>query len=386
LELINDKLTAKTLFGFEEVLADELKSLGALNVQENKRAVTFSYDKGLMYKCNYLSRLAIRILKPVFTFKATDPEELYNGILEWPWDKELPYESTFSLDSVVHSPYFDHSHFALLKVKDAIVDKIRKVRGNRPNVSQDQPDLRINLRIDRDEVTIAFDSSGDSLHKRGYRASGGPATLSEVLGAGLVHLSGWDKKMPFLDPMCGTGTLPIEAAMYALDIPAGYYRRLFGFEKWADFEPELFQQVKQIANRSIKKEGPQIMASDKDMRSIQTSKRNMQSAGVLQHIELNKQNFLSSEATAESGLIIMNPPYDERLKVEDLEDMYSIIGDTLKTSYTGWNAWILSGNISAIKSIGLKTSRKLHLYNGPMEVKYHKFELYKGTRKVKGEN
>jgi len=383
LKLINDKLTAKTLFGFEELLANELKALGAVNVELNKRAVTFSYDKGLMYKCNYQSRLAIRILKPVFSFTATDPEELYKGILEWPWDKEIAYGNTFSLDSVVHSPHFDHSHFALLKVKDAIVDKIRNVRGNRPNISQDQPDLRINLRIDRDEVTISFDSSSDSLHKRGYRASGGPATLSEVLGAGLVQLSGWNKEDAFLDPMCGTGTMPIEAALYALDIPAGYFRRTFGFEKWADYDIDLFTQVKKIAHSNIKKECAPIFASDKDMRSIQTSKRNMQSAGVLQHIELKKSNFIDSIAPFDGGHMLINPPYDEKLRVEDIEDFYSQIGDTLKQSYSGWNAWILSGSVPALKRIGLRASKKLHLYNGPMEVRLHKFELYKGTRKIK---
>jgi len=376
------ELIAKTFYGLEEVLAEELKSLGADNILKHNRAVSFNGDKELMYKSNYHLRTALRILKPIFVFNVRTTKSLYRSIKEYKWEKIFGVEDTFAIDAVISSNYFTHSKYAALKVKDAIADRFRSKFGKRPSVDVDNPTIRIHIHIYEDQCTVALDSSGDSLHKRGYRLSKMMAPLNEALAAGMILLSGWDKKSEFIDPMCGSGTIPIEAALIALNIPPGYLGRTYGFQKWKDFDQTLWNKIS--AESSIKADSKiLIVASDKSPNAIETTARNVKSAKLMKHIKIGIKYFDEQKPTSENGMIIMNPPYGERLKEEDINDLYKMIGDSLKTNFSGFDAWILSASKSAMKNVGLKTSKRLTLYNGALECKFYKYSLYSGSKKYK---
>ena len=374
------ELIAKTFFGLEQVLADELKILGAAKITIHNRAVSFEADNEVMYKSNYHLRTALRILKPILIFKSITPNNLYKNVKKYEWEKLFNVNETFAIDSVVSSEHFKHSKFVALKVKDAIVDRFRDREHERPSVDVNNPKIRINVHIAGDKCTISMDSSGDSLHKRGYRVAQTTAPLNEALAAGMILLSGWDRKSEFIDPMCGSGTIPIEAALIAHEIPPGYLREGYGFFKWNDFDEKLWEKIKAEVKRKNKLDF-KIIASDKSIYAIEPAQKNIEQAGLSKSISVMKKYFDELKPEDDNGTIIMNPPYGERLKEDDLNDFYKMIGDTLKTNFTGFDAWMLSANKDAMKHIGLRTSKRLTLFNGALECKFHKYSLYKGSKK-----
>lgn len=370
---------AKTLEGLEGILAEELKTLGAQEISVGRRMVEFSGQKETLYRANYWLRTALRILKPINSFSAKNEEQLYAGIMAINWEKYLTLHHTFSVDTVVYSKYFNHSHYVALKVKDAIVDQFRDKKGRRPSVNVQDPDIKINIYINIDKCKVSLDSSGYSLHKRGYRVDQYKAPLNEVLAAGLIMLSGWNKKMNLLDPMCGSGTIPVEASMISRNIPPGYYRKEYSFMNWPDYEPELYKSIQEnsISNYT---NAPEIIGKDISYRAITAARKNVSKADLKSVISLEVGAFESSVAPWSSGLILMNPPYDERIKIAEVHKLYERIGDNLKRAYEGYTAWIFSSNFNGLKKIGLRPSEKLTLYNGPLRCKFLKFEIYKGSK------
>lgn len=382
----NFTMVAKTFFGFEEILARELASLGAQDVTLGTRMVSFKGDKGFMYKANLALRTAIKILKPVYHFRATNDDSLYRGIMSMDWTKYMNANQTFVIDATVHSDNFKHSQFVSQKAKDAIVDQFRTKFGQRPSIDKDFPDLRINIHIDRDQVSVALDTSGSSLHHRGYRTATNIAPINEVLAAGMLLLSGWEGQGDFLDPMCGSGTILAEAAMIACNIPANINRREFAFEKWNDWDNALFDQIVESLLKKVREFHYTITGYDKAPSAVQKAKDNIKNANLDEYIKISERNFFDSEKETRGPLhMLFNPPYGERLDIQ-MERFYSSIGDTLKKGYPGTNAWFITANLEALKYIGLKPSRKIKLFNGSLEARLVKFEMYEGSRRAKFNN
>ena len=376
-------MIAKTFFGFEEILAKELEKLGAQDVEIGTRAVSFKGDKGFMYKANLFLRTALKILKPIYYFRATNDQNLYKGIQSMDWSKYLNADQTFVIDSTIHSDNFKHSQFVSQKSKDAIVDQFRERTGQRPSVDKDFPDLRINIHIDRDQVSVALDTSGDSLHHRGYRTATNIAPINEVLAAGMVILSGWDGQTDFLDPMCGSGTILAEAAMIACNIPANINRKEFAFEKWNDWDNDLFDQIVDSLLKRTREFHYTIKGYDKAPSAVSKAKDNIANANLSEYITIEQKNFFDTQKETSGPLhLLFNPPYGERLDIE-LERFYREMGDTMKQHYPGTNAWFITGNLEALKFVGLKPSRKIKLFNGSLEARLVKYEMYEGSKKGK---
>ena len=379
----NFKMIAKTFFGFEEILAKELQLLGAQEVEIGTRAVSFKGDKGFMYKANLSLRTALKILKPIYYFKATNDQNLYKGIQGIDWSKYIGENQTFVIDTTIHSDNFKHSQFVSQKTKDAIVDQFREKTGQRPSIDKDFPDLRINIHIDRDQVSVALDTSGASLHHRGYRTATNIAPINEVLAAGMLLLSGWDGSSDFLDPMCGSGTLLAEAAMIACNIPANINRKEFAFEKWKDWDDDLFDQIIDALMKRTKEFHHTIIGYDKAPSAVQKAKDNVRNANLEDYISIIQGDFFESKKKNTGPLhMVFNPPYGERLNIE-LERFYREIGDTLKNNYPNTNAWFITANLEALKFVGLRPSRKIKLFNGSLEARLVKYEMYEGSRKGK---
>jgi putative N6-adenine-specific DNA methylase len=380
--LKNFEIIAKTIFGFEEILAQELKELGAIDIVQLTRAVKYKGDKSLLYKSNLQLRTAIKVLKPIASFEVVNEEQLYQKVKSINWDEYMSAEKTFAIDGIVSSDKFTHSKFVALKSKDAIADQFREKYGVRPSVDIEDPDLRINIHIADTTCSVSLDSSGKSLGKRGYKLSQTAAPLSEVLAAGIIILSGWDKEREFIDAMSGSGTFPIEAALMAGNIPPGSFRS-FNFEKWNDFDAELWGAIKKDAENNIKPVHIKIKAFDIDIKAVQIGKENATRAGVEKFISFEKKDFLKSAPESDNAFVVMNPPYGERLEEKDqMIPFYKEIGDHLKQAYNGCDSWIFSGNPEAMKFIGLRPSKKIKLYNGPIECRLNKYELYRGSRKA----
>ncbi|KAF0129101.1 MAG: putative N6-adenine-specific DNA methylase [Bacteroidetes bacterium] len=375
------RLIAKTTAGLEQVLADELQQLGAENIELMTRAVAFDGDLELMYKANYLLRSALRILKPLTTFKATDEQKLYDQIYKIQWHEFLETEQTFAIDAVVSGGRFTHSQFISYKTKDAIADQFRDRFGARPSVNTEDPDLRINIHIYDDQCSVARDSSGDSLHKRGYRYVVDKAPINEVLAAGLILLSGWKADSHFMDCMCGSATIPIEAAMMAMHIPAGYFRDAFGFMKWKDFDKELWLKIKREADDKISDFDFEIIGSDRSAKAIDIARQNLQKAHLHKDIQLLKKPMELVVPPSGGGLMLINPPYGERLEETDIIGLYSSIGDSLKQNFKGWQAWVISSDFTALKHVGLKPSKKYTVYNGPLECRFARYDIFEGKHK-----
>lgn len=380
---IKFKMVAKTFRGLEEVLHNELENLGATNLIKGNRMVEFTGNQEMLYKANFHLRTALKILKPIFEFKVKNEDELYKSIQTIDWSNYFDLKNTFSVDSVVFSNNFSHTKYVALKVKDAIVDQFREKFGKRPYVDADDPDLRINIHISNETCTVSLDSSGDSLHKRGYRIKTNKAPLNEVLAAGMILLSGWDQKSLFIDPMCGSGTLIIEAAMMAHNIPPGLYRKKFGFETWKDFDSDLLEDI-------YEEESPEnkidinIIGADISEIATRISLENIENAALKRKIDLITkpiEDFIPPRD--EIGTIITNPPYGERLKKNEINDFYKSLGDKFKKSFKGYNIWMLSSNFEAIKNIGLHPSKKMTLFNGALECKFLNYEIYEGSKKRK---
>ena len=374
-------LIAKTMAELEDVLAEELIALGANNVEIGTRMVSFTGDKALMYKANLHCRTALRILKPIYNFKAETADEVYEALKQLDWEEYLSLDNTFSIDAVVYSHIFNHSKFVAYRVKDAIVDWFTEKYNKRPSVSVTNPDIVFNIHVAHNKCTLSLDSSGESLHKRGYRVAQTEAPLSEVLAAGMILKSGWRGESTLVDPMCGSGTILIEAAMIALGIPPGIHRQHFAFEKWKDFDQELFSQIYND-DSGAKELKHRIIGSDISPAAISIAERNIRSAGLKNHIELSIKPLQQyTGAPAAEGVVITNPPYGERIKVDELDELYRMIGERLKHAFTGYRAYILSYRKESFDAIGLKHTRRFFLYNGALECEMREYEIFSGKRR-----
>ncbi|MBM6499172.1 THUMP domain-containing class I SAM-dependent RNA methyltransferase [Flavobacterium macrobrachii] len=379
----NFKMVAKTFFGFEEILAKELNQLGAQEVEIGTRMVSFKGDKGFMYKANLSLRSALKILKPIYHFRAFNDLSLYKGIQGVDWSKYLNANQTFVIDTTIHSDNFKHSQFVSQKAKDAIVDQFRDKFGQRPSIDKDFPDLRINIHIDRDQCSVSLDTSGASLHHRGYRTATNIAPINEVLAAGMLLLSGWDGSSDFLDPMCGSGTILVEAAMIACNIPANINRKEFAFEKWNDWDNDLFDQIIDALMKRTREFHHTIVGYDKAPSAVQKAKDNVRNANLEDYITISQANFFETKKETVGPLhMVFNPPYGERLDIE-LERFYRELGDTLKNNYSNTNAWFITANLEALKYVGLRPSRKIKLFNGSLEARLVKYEMYEGSKRTK---
>lgn len=377
----NFEMLAKTLFGFEEILARELRNLGAGHVKVGVRNVTFEGDTGFMYKANLCLRTAIKIIIPIHSFKVTDENDLYKKVYALDWDAYLTPDTTFAIDSTVNSDNFTHSLYASQKTKDAIVDKIRDTKGTRPNVDIKDPDIRLNLHIQKDQCTMSLDSSGRSLHQRGYRISTNIAPINEVLAAGLLLMSGWDGRSDFMDPMCGSGTFLTEAAMIACNIPANINRKGFAFEKWPDFNDELYNKIVDSSLNKTREFHFKIIGFDKAPSAVRKAQENVENANLSEYITIERKNFFKTLKPTEKHLhMVFNPPYGERLNIE-MEDFYNSIGDTLKREYAGTEAWFITSNLEALKHVGLRPSRKIKVFNSHLESRMVKYDIYEGSKK-----
>ena len=376
----NFYMLAKTMFGLEEVLAEELRKLGAQNIKPMNRAVSFKGDKGFMYKANLNLRTALRILKPIAHFQANDEKELYKKLCEIDWTAIFDLNATFATHATTHSEIFTHSKYASLVMKDAIADTFRKKFDKRPNVDPEMPDVSINLHIAKHTCTVSLDSSGDSLHKRGYKSDAVTAPMNEVLAAGLILLSDWNKISNFHDPMCGSGTILIEAALIAYNIPSNIFRERFGFEGWKDFDPKLWETIKEASLDKETNYYGKITGSDNFQKAVRISRTNIDNALMHDNIKVTNSDFFETEI-APGTFVMFNPPYGERIDL-GVNDFYEKVGTTLKHNYQGCTIWLISSDIENMKLIGLKPNQKIKVMNGELECSFRKFEVYEGSQKA----
>jgi putative N6-adenine-specific DNA methylase len=375
------RFVAKTLYGLEKVLSDELISLGAGNVQHANRAVMFEGDKSLLYRANYCVRTALSVLMPVADFRIRSKEDLYKGGSRIEWDKFMDPDDTFSIVPVINSPHFGHTGYPGLIIKDSIADYFRKKTGRRPSVDTRDPALLINLHISNDLVTISLDSSVIPLFKRGYRQEQSLAPLNEVLAAGIILMSGWNAQTTLTDPMCGSGTIPVEAGLIACKIPPGRFRKFFGFQKWKDFDEELFEKIKLECNSQSLPSPVKIFGSDISEETIRYAMVNVEKAGLSDAISLETSDFKDLNSVSENGFVFLNPPYGQRIQPEAIDQLYSMIGSTLKHNFPGNTAWLITSNKESLKHVGLKPREKHVLFNGALECILLKYEMYQGTKK-----
>lgn len=377
------EMIATTFFGLEDVLATELRKLGAKNIEVANRAVSFYGDNGFMYKANLCLRTALRILKPIKRFYIQEQEEYYKYVTRMEWENLIELNDTFVVDSVVNTHFFNHTQFVSQVTKDAIVDRFKEKFHDRPSVDKEHPSLRINVHIFRHDVTISLDSSDVILHKRGYRSEVNVAPLKETLAAGIIMLSDWERHIPMVDGMTGSGTFAIEAAMIANKIPAGYFRKEFGFMKWKDFDEDLYETIFESMVSKISEENPQIIGIEKDPKTAKIAKTNTENAKVDDVVTIINQDFFDFVPEKPRGVLFLNPPYGERMgENDDMIPFYKKIGDKLKKDFKGFSVWIITANMDAAKFIGLRPSRKITLFNSQLECKLLKFEMYEGTKRT----
>ena len=374
------ELIAKTFMGLEPVLAQELTELGANNIQIGRRVVSFTSDQEMMYRANFQLHTAIRILKPIKHFTARSADDVYEATKTVDWSQYILPGKTFSVDSVVYSEEFRNSRFVTYKVKDAIVDQFRERSGNRPNISVSNPDVRLHIHISDDDATLSLDSSGESLHRRGYRQESVEAPLNEVLAAGMILMTGWRGETDFIDPMCGSGTLLIEADLIARNMSPGIFRKEFAFEKWPDFDKELFDRIYNDDSRE-RDFTHHIYGYDVDMKAVNTALLNVRAAGLTKDISVAQQDFKDFKKPAQEAIMVMNPPYGERISTPNLLGTYKMIGERLKREFAGNTAWILSYREECFEQIGLKPSLKIPLYNGSLECEFRKYMMFDGAMK-----
>lgn len=373
------EIVATTLMGLENILAQEIESLGGERTEKLRRAVRFLGDDELLYKANMLSRTAVRFLVPIDDFTAENEMDLYNNAKSFPWEKVLHLSQTFSIDATISGNHFSNSHYVALKVKDAIADRFREKKGKRPDVGKDNPDIVINIHVTGNEVVISLDSSGLSLDRRGYRKKSNEAPINEILAAGIILISGWNAHLPFYDPMAGSGTFSIEAALIGTKTPPNL-SRTFCFQNWRDFDSALFNKVKAELKSQIVDPDLKIFARDIFSKNLEIIAKNAEIAGVDEYINLKKADFFETEPSTDSGIVFLNPPYGERMKIDDVFDFYSRIGDTLKQKYAGFEAWMISSDKEAIKKVGLRGEQKIDLQNGGLDARLLKYELYRGKK------
>jgi putative N6-adenine-specific DNA methylase len=376
------QLTAKTLSGLEPILANELADLGAEEVNIGTRVVEFQGNLAMVYKANLHCRTALRILIKLTDFVTEDADQLYAQTMEFPWEQYFGVNDTFAIDATLIRSTLTHTQYAALKVKDAIADRFRKISNNeRPSVDVMEPTVRINVHISSNYCTLSLDSSGESLHRRGYKLGMHEAPMSEVLAAGLLMLAGWDKKTKLMDPMCGSGTFLTEAALMATNTAPGMFRKQFGFERWKTFNENLWRKVKGEAKEAIKPLEVEISGSDFSGPNVEAARQNIENCGFEEQIKIKKIPFEKLEAPGVPCFVIMNPPYGERLNPAQLNGLYAMIGTKLKNDFQGSEAWIISPNVDAMKNVGLKPSRKITVYNGPLECKFQNYKMFRGSLK-----
>lgn len=376
-------MVAKTFEGFEELLASELLSLGATEAKAGFRAVEFRGDLNTLYRANISSRMALRILVPWVKFRAQSPEQMHRLAMQLPFEQVLELRQTFAIDAAISSSIFTHSQFASLKLKDAIADRFRQRTGERPNVEVDRPDIRFNLLIREDEITILIDSSGESLHKRGYRGSGGAAPINEALAAGMLILAGYDGSQPLVDPMCGSGTLLCEALLIASKQLPNPGRHYYSFRNWKCFDEAEFGAIRKELMARVQPPSHLIAGSDISKKQLTLSREHLDELKFGDRVQLSLSDFLELQAPEEQGILIMNPPYGERLPLEEAEGFYGNLGTRFKHAWSGWKVWLISSHLDALKRIGLKPFRKKKMYNGPLECLFLGYDMFRGTLKEK---
>ncbi len=367
---------ATTLGGLEHLLESELQAFGARHVQRGNRMVRFEGGPDLLYRCCYGLRTALRVMEPLSSFSIRHPDDLYRRVLDLPWRKVLGPDQTFAITGVVHSRMFPHTNYPALVMKDALCDRIRKETGRRPSVDRDMPDIRLNLHIHEDQVDIALDAVGGSMHVRGYRRFGGHAPLNEVLAAGLLRLAEWDPGRPLVDPMCGSATLLLEAGEWAMERPSQIRRGRFGFQGWIDFDPGLWRRIKK---EMTEKEPPETMilqGYDIDPDVLEGARSNIRIARLSEWVRTEVRDFFALPPPSRPMTVFLNPPYDERIPLEEAGTYYRRIGDKLKKDFTGCTAWVLSANKEAMHQIGLKDSARFHVFNGPLEAEFCRYDLF----------
>ena len=378
-------MLAKTFKGLEQVLAGELIELGANNVQIERRAVSFTGDKRMLYMANFCLRTASRVLVPIARFKAKKTDEIYEQVKQLDWSQYMTAKTTFQIDATVYSDWFRHSQFITYRVKDGIVDWWMEHGGVRPSVQLTNPDIYLNVHIAGEVVTISLDSSGESLHKRGYRVANTQAPINEALAAGMLLLAGWKGESDFYDPMCGSGTLLIEAALIARNIAPGIYRKGFAFEKWADFDADLFEDIYSDDSRE-RDFNHKIYGSDAGYYAVQATTKNVHSANLQRDIEVKQirvEELRLADRNTEGALVMMNPPYGERLSQDkDVLRLYQDMGTALKHQFSGATAWIISSNEDALKCVGLRPAKRVHLVNGDLDCLFNQYVLFKGDHKT----
>lgn len=364
--------------GLETLAAQELEQLGANAVEPGFCGVAFAGDRPLLYRVNLWARLPFRILMKVHEFPCQDAEDLYRGIQTIDWSQYLTPDLTLAVNVTGKSEQLNHTHFTALQVKTAIVNQQQERQGDRSDVELQSPDVQISVHIEPDVCLVSLDSSGQSLHRRGYRPAVGSAPLKESLAAALIQLSGWQPEQMFYDPLCGSGTLPLEASLKALNIAPGLFRERFGFETWLDADPDLLEKLIRTAKARQRESLPApIWGSDRNANVIEQAIANAGNCGVLNHIYFASIDLEDVAAPADSGVVFCNPPYGERLgRDSDLGAFYKRLGDVLKQRFKGWTAFVLSGNKELAQSIGLRSSQRFAVYNGTLPCQLMKYELY----------
>jgi putative N6-adenine-specific DNA methylase len=376
-------IAVTTLYGLEELLADELDELGASHIEIGNRVVHCKGNLKTIYKTCLQLRHAIRVLVQLEEFEADDPDKLYDNAVKMAWEDFLDFDSSFAINFAIHSEFYTHTMYASLKLKDAIVDRVREKTGNRPSVDKDNPDYQFLLHISDEFVTIYLDASGPTLNRRGYREESVEAPINETLASALIKFTGWDGTTPLIDGMCGSGTIPIEAVYQARKIPSQWYRSKFGFNTWENYDPALMTLVRNEAKAGVRDMKTEVFGSDIADVSLHSAVHNIKNARCDKYIQTSLSAFEDLEKPDDRGTIIINPPYGERLDPDDINFFYKEIGNTLKNKFQGWDAWIITSNKEALKHVGLRTSKRIKLYNGPLETRFVHYEMYRGTRKDK---
>ena len=377
------KYIAKTFLGLEAVAAEELRKLGASEVVILNRAVEFWGDKALLYKANYCCRTVLRILQPIASFSFETNEQFYKNVFKIPFEHYLSKNGTFCMHSIISNSIFDNSQYASLLAKDALCDRFREKYDCRPSVDKQMPDISVDIYISGNHCSVSIDSSGESLHRRGYKTTRHPAAMNEVLAAGLVLLSGWKADCDLIDFMCGSATIPIEAAMYAINLPAGYYRKEFGFMFWCDFDEKLWKKVQKEADEAVNNFDFLVYGSDISPNFIKNSRENVKKMGLDHIIKLSIESFEDVKPERVPAHIIINPPYGERMNHQIVDNFYQNIGNKLKHNFVYTVAWVITPNKEAMKNFGLRPTKKIRIFNAALECTFYKFELYEGSKKSK---
>ena len=382
MNVFETKIICKTFQGLEEVLVDELTALRAKNIEIIKRAIVCDYDKELLYRCNIELRTCLKVLVPLFEFESNSPEDLYGFAIRIPWEDYFTIDQTFAIDFTIQSEFFTHSQFASLKLKDAICDRFRKFHDDkRPDVNPEKPDILFNLHINKDKVTISLDSSGDSLHKRGNRIDQDIAPINEVLAAGLILMSKWDRQSHFVDAMCGSGTIVIEAASLAINKAPNLDRNYFCFKNWKNYEKTLYNDICTELELKIQEFPYKIIGSDNNKKAIYIAQNNIKKAGFTKLIEVRETSIQKMIPPMGKGTLIINPPYGERMETYQIDLLYKQIGDAFKQHFTGYTCGIISNNFAGLKLIGLKPMKKYQVINGKLECVFYLYEMYEGSKR-----